>query len=185
MSADSAVTMARHAITWSTVISILIILAGIVAIFVPLAAGLVATITIGWLLVFAGVLHLVFGWHTRAVGGWIWGLLLGLIYIAIGIYLLVHPLGGLAALTLVLGCYLFAEAILEFILAWRLRPVGGSGWLIFDGIVTLILSILIWISWPSSTTWVIGTLVGISMVFSGTSRLAVVSAARRAMAQAA
>ncbi len=185
MSAESLATMAKHSITWSTALSIFIIVAGVAAICVPLAAGIAATILIGWLLIFAGVLHLVFGWHTRQVGGSIWGFLLGLVYLAVGIYLLVHPIAGLAALTLGLGAYLFAEAILEFVLAWRLRPVGGTGWLIFDGIATLILSILIWATWPLSTPWFIGTLVGISMIFSGASRLAVLSAARRMVAKPA
>jgi uncharacterized membrane protein HdeD (DUF308 family) len=58
----------------------------------------------------------------------------------------------------------------------------GSSWLLLDGIVTLILAILIWRSWPSSSEWVIGTLVGISMVFSGVSRLSLSLAARRVTA---
>jgi uncharacterized membrane protein HdeD (DUF308 family) len=183
MSTASLTTIARHSMAWSTALSILIIVAGIMAILVPMAAGIAATILIGWLLVFAGGLHLIFGWHTREAGGLVWGLLMGLVYLAAGIYLLVHPVSGLAALTLILGSYLLAEAILEFVLAARLRHVGGTGWLIFDGIATLIMSILIWATWPSSSPWVIGTLIGVSMIFSGSSRLAVVSAARRAFAK--
>jgi len=68
---------------------------------------------------------------------------------------------------------------LEFILSFRLRPLPGSGWLLFDGIITLILAIMIWKTWPSSSEWVIGTLVGISMLFSGISRLMLSLAARR------
>jgi uncharacterized membrane protein HdeD (DUF308 family) len=185
MSTASLATMAKHSMAWSTALSILIIVAGIMAILVPMAAGIAATILIGWLLAFAGVVHLIFGWHTREVGGLIWGLLLGIVYLVAGIYLLVHPISGLAALTLILGAYLFAEAILEFVLAVRLRPLGGSGWLVFDGVATLIMSILIWATWPSSSPWVIGTLIGVSMIFSGSSRLAVVSAARRVFAKAA
>jgi uncharacterized membrane protein HdeD (DUF308 family) len=61
----------------------------------------------------------------------------------------------------------------------------GSGWLLFDGVVTLILALLIWRTWPSDTEWVIGTLVGISMLFSGISRLRLSLAARRALAESA
>lgn len=185
MSAESIVTLAKRSMAWATALSTLIIVAGVMAIFVPLAAGIAVTILIGWLLAFCGAAHLVFGWHTRAVGGLIWGLLLGIVYLVAGIYLLLHPIRGLVALTLVLGAYLFAEAILEFVLAWRLRPLGGSGWLLFDGIATLILCILIWATWPSSSPWFIGTLLGISMVFSGASRLALLSAARGIFAKAA
>jgi uncharacterized membrane protein HdeD (DUF308 family) len=63
-------------------------------------------------------------------------------------------------------------------LGFTLRPLPGSRWLIVDGIITLILAIMIWRTWPSSTGWVIGTLVGISMLFSGISRLGISLAAR-------
>ena len=182
MSEESLVTMAKHSMAWSTALSILIVVAGVMAIFLPMVAGVAATILIGWLLTICGVAHLIFGWHTREMGGLTWGILLGIVYLVAGIYLLLHPIAGLAALTLVLGAYLFAEAILEFILAWRLRHLHGSAWLVFDGIVTLILSALIWTTWPSSSPWAIGTLLGISMIFSGSSRLAVLSAARRVLA---
>jgi uncharacterized membrane protein HdeD (DUF308 family) len=80
--------------------------------------------------------------------------------------------------------YLFAEAILEFLLAARLKAVGGRGWLILDGVVTLVLAILIWKTWPSSSPWVIGTLLGINFIFSGTTRLMLLLAARRTVAAA-
>jgi uncharacterized membrane protein HdeD (DUF308 family) len=112
-----------------------------------------------------------------------WGLLgavlLGILYMAAGGYILLHPLVGLESLTIVLAAYLLVEAILEFILPFQLRPVRGSGWLLFDWIITLILAIMIWRTWPASTLWVIGTLVGISMLFSGISRLMISLAARR------
>jgi uncharacterized membrane protein HdeD (DUF308 family) len=70
-------------------------------------------------------------------------------------------------------------------LSFRLRPLPGSNWLLFDGIITLILAIMIWRSWPSSSEWVIGTLVGFSMLFSGAARLSLSLAARHALAKLA
>ncbi len=185
MSDNSIATMEKHAITWSKAMSALIILAGALAIAVPPAAGIAATILVGWLLVFAGAAHFAFGWHTRAMGGLVWGILLGLAYLIAGIYILIHPVAGLAVLTLALGAYLFAEAIFEFALAWKLRPVGGSGWLFFDGVVTLIFSVLIWRTWPANSEWIIGTVVGVSMIFSGVTRLGVLAAAKRLHSQPA
>jgi len=117
---------------------------------------------------------------TRARrGGILWELLVGILYVFVGCYLLFRPVAGLASLTLALAIYLFAEGVLELILSFRLRPMPSSGWLLFDGIITLILAVMIWRTWPSSTEWVIGTLVGISMLFSGISRLMLSLAARR------
>jgi len=170
--------------TWPITLSVLMILAGILAIVVPPAGGIAATLLVGWLLIFMGGIHMIFGWQTRHVGGSMWGGLLGLVYLLIGFYMLVHPVAGLEALTLALGAWLFAEAILEFVLSWRLRPFGGSGWLLLDGIVTLVLAILVSATWPSNSPWVIGTLIGVNMIFSGTSRLMLLVSARRVLAAA-
>jgi uncharacterized membrane protein HdeD (DUF308 family) len=51
------------------------------------------------------------------------------------------------------------------------RSIGGSGWLLLHGLVTLALGFMIWTRWPLSSLWLIGTLVGISMVLTGVTRL--------------
>jgi uncharacterized membrane protein HdeD (DUF308 family) len=158
------------------------IVAGILAIVVPPAAGITVILVVAWLLIFSGATHLVFAWHTRTTGGFVWELLLSALYIVVGVYALMHPVAGLASLTLFLAGYLFAKGVLELILSFRIRPMLGSTWLLLDGVVSLILAVMIWRTWPSSTEWVIGTLVGISMLFSGVSRLALSMAARRGLA---
>jgi len=179
MSTTSLGRIAKESVGWSVGLSILMIVAGILAIVIPPVAGIAVVVVVAWLLIFSGAAHLVFAWHVRSTGGVIWEVLLGILYAAVGVYTLIHPVAGLAALTLVLAIYLFVEAVFELILSFRLRPMPGSNWLLFDGIITLILAILIWRSWPSSTEWVIGTLLGISMLFSGVSRLSLSLAARR------
>ena len=71
------------------------------------------------------------------------------------------------------------EGVLEFVLAYLLRSMPGAGRLLFDGIVTVILAFMIWRTWPASTEWAIGTLVGVSMLFSGVSRLMFTLTVRR------
>jgi uncharacterized membrane protein HdeD (DUF308 family) len=88
----------------------------------------------------------------------------------------------LASLTLAVAIYLFVEGVLEFILWFELRTAAGRGWLLLDGVVTLVLAAMIWSTWPSSAAWVIGTLVGINIFFSGISRLVLSLAARRIVA---
>ncbi len=185
MSATTTTTIVNASVGWSIGLSVLMILAGFLAIAVPQAAGIAVNLLVAWLLVFSGGAHLVFAWHTRSAGGLVWELLLGILYILVGAYMLINPVLGLASLTLALAIYLLAEGVLEFILSLRLRPLPGWGWLLLDGIVTLILAIMIWRTWPSSTEWVIGTLVGISMLFSGISRLMLSLAARRVLAKLA
>jgi len=160
-------------------LSVLMILAGIAAIAIPPLAGIAVAIMLAWLLILGGVAHLVFAWHTRTHGVMVWGMILGILYIAIGVFLAVRPIVALASFTLLLAGYLLAEGVLEFILWFRMKHFPGAAWLLFDGIITLFLSILIWMTWPSSSDWVIGTLVGVSILFSGVSRLMLAVRARQ------
>lgn len=178
MSAISTIMIAKHSIGRSIVLSVLMILAGILAIVIPLAAGIAATILIGWLLIFAGWTHLLLGWHVRAAGGLVWQLLLGLLYILGGSYLLLNASAGLASLMIALATYLFAAGNIEFMLFFRMRQTPGSSWLLVDGAITLILAILILGTLPWSASWGIGTVVGISILFSGISRLGLSLGAR-------
>jgi uncharacterized membrane protein HdeD (DUF308 family) len=177
--ASSVPTFVKKSIRWSIVISIVMIVAGIFAMIIPPAAGIAVTIFVGWMLVFSGILHFVYAWQSRETRAAVWEVLLGILYVFIGGYLLWNPILGLASLTFALAIYLLAEAVLEFILAYRLRPAPGSGWLAVDGVITLILAIFIWRTWPSNVPWVLGFLVGISMLFSGVARLMLSLAAKR------
>jgi len=180
-----APTILKKSLGWSIALSVLMILAGFLAIVVPPLAGIAVAVFVGWLLIFSGAAHLVFAWHTRTTGGIIWELLLGLAYIIVGFYILRDPVAGLASLTLALAIYLAVEGVLELVLSYQLRSMRGAGWLLFDGIVTLILSVMIWRTWPWSSAWAIGTLVGVSMIFSGTARLMISLAARRVVSELA
>jgi uncharacterized membrane protein HdeD (DUF308 family) len=180
--ANDIAARVHRAATWSVVLSVLMITAGLLAIVVPLVAGVAVAALVAWVLVFGGAIHLALAWRGHSAGGMVWQILLGLAYGAIGFYILAHPLAGLASLTLAVAIYLFVEGVVEFILWFQLRTAVGRGWLLFDGVVTLVLAAMIWSTWPSSAAWVIGTLVGINIFLSGISRLVLSLAARRIVA---
>jgi uncharacterized membrane protein HdeD (DUF308 family) len=167
----------RRAATWSIVLSALMIAAGVLAIAMPLVGGIAVTALVGWLLVFSGMLHLAFAWRNTSAGTVVWEVLLGIVYGAIGLYTIVNPVAGLASLTLAIAIYLLIEGAIELALAFQLR--SARTWYVIDGIITLLLAVMIWSTWPSSAEWVVGTLVGISMLFSGVTRLMLSSAVRR------
>jgi len=80
----------------------------------------------------------------------------------------------------VLASLFLIEGVLDIVLFVKMRSIGGSTWLLIDGIITLLLGLLIYMQWPSSAGWAIGTLVGISMIMSGVARVMMSLAARRA-----
>jgi uncharacterized membrane protein HdeD (DUF308 family) len=175
----SALTTRVHPTTWSIGLSVPMIAAGVLAIGLPQVAGIAVTEVVAWLLIFSGALHVAFAWRPSHAAAAIWEILLGLAYGAIGFYVMGHPVAGLASLTLAVAFYLVVEGVLEFVLSFRLRGAPGAGWLLFDGVVTLVLAVMIGSTWPSSAAWVLGTLVGLSMFFSGITRLMLSLTARR------
>jgi uncharacterized membrane protein HdeD (DUF308 family) len=89
-----------------------------------------------------------------------------------------HPLLGLGTLTLFLALIILTEAVFEIIAYFRMRGASGSGWLLVNALITLLLGGLIWFHWPSSSVWAIGILVGVNLLMTGFSRLMFGLAAR-------
>ena len=169
----------RESVGWTIAFGVLLIVLGLLALMAPLLAGIAVTGMFAWLLIVGGVAHIVLAWHVRGAGAHIWEGLVGLAYIAMGVFLFFRPFVGLFALTAFLGAYLLVTGIFDIIMWFRLRGVPGGGWLLFDAIVSLILAAMIWFHLPYSTTWVVGTLVGFGILFSGISRIALAMQARR------
>ena len=165
---------------WFTAISVLMIIAGLIAIVAPKEAGIAVSIVVGWLLIISGLMHFVFAWN-KTIRNLLWESLVGVLYVFTGGWLLLNPIRGLASLTFVLAIYLVFEAILEFIQFFHFRGLRGSGWFLFHGIITLFLAAMIWRHWPISALWMLGTLVGVSMLFSGISRLMLSLGVRRSL----
>lgn len=156
----------------SLIIGVLLIVLGFAAIALPIASTIFTETWIAVILASAGVTKIVYAFQTRQDGGFIWKLLLGVLYIATGLMLFVYPRTGILTLTLLLGSFLLTEGVFELILAFRLRPQPNWTSVLVNGIITLILGAMIWFQWPFDAPWVIGTLVGVSILFSGISRVA-------------
>ena len=95
------------------IIGVLLILIGLLAIILPFIAGIAITAFIGWLLLFAGIVHLIYCWQSRNSGGVIWQLLIAILYLFVGFYLIFHPARGLVTLTLLLASYFVVEGVIE------------------------------------------------------------------------
>ncbi len=159
---------------------ILMFVCGILAIALPRLSSIEIVIILSWVILIAGVWHIIFAFHSHSIGGFLWKFLVALLYIIAGLYLSMNPLLGVVSLTLIVAIFLVLEGAVEIALYLGLRRLRHSRWILLNGIITLILGILIWKQWPSSSSWVIGTLVGISLIFSGVSRFMLSLATRPA-----
>ena len=161
----------KKGINGSLLIGVLLIVLGLVAIAQPAVSTIFAETWFALILVSAGAAKLTYAFQTRDSGGFVWKLLLSVLYIAIGVMLFVSPLKGVLTLTLLLGSFLLTEGVFNLILAFRLRGQQNWTWVLVDGIITLLLGGMIWFQWPFNAPWLIGTLVGVSVLFTGISRV--------------
>jgi len=172
--------LVRRASTASILWGVSLVLLGMLSIAMPLVAAVAINVLIAWLIVMAGIVHLAVAFHSREAGSVIWRLLVGLAYLCFGVYLIARPALGVASLTLLLASLFLVEGIFNIVLYFRAPSILRSSWFLFDGIVTLLLGLMIYMQWPSSSAWAIGTLVGVSLIFSGVTRVMVSLTVRKA-----
>lgn len=164
---------------WLIVLGVVQVIAGFVAMGSPLIVGIAVTLLVGISLGISGVARLIEAFKAGSFGAGALGFLSGLFALIVGGYLAFRPGVALATLTLVLAIYFVVDGIERIVVGFKLRPVAGWGVTVFGGGAGVILGVLIWRQWPVSGTWAVGTLVGIHLLFTGWSTIAIGSAARR------
>jgi uncharacterized membrane protein HdeD (DUF308 family) len=161
-------------------VGILALLAGIVAVVVPAVASVTMTLFIGWLLMFWGVLGLVYAIRTpAATSAKVWRVLMAALSFIAGFYLVVLPLSGTITLTFLLSAWLLGTGVMSLISAWQHRDAPGVWVAVLDGVLSVVLGILIAVSLPSSAAWAIGLLVGVYMIWWGMGALMTAGLVRR------
>jgi uncharacterized membrane protein HdeD (DUF308 family) len=158
---------------------IVMMVLGLLAMAVPEVATLAITLLIGWLFFVAGIVRTISVLQHRGMPGFGWSLLTALLAIALGLVLILRPIAGVLTLTIWLVMFFVIEGIAAILLAIEhRRHLPSWGWVLFSGLIDLLLAYLIWDGWPSSAGWAIGLLVGINMVFVGLSLIMTALAAR-------
>jgi uncharacterized membrane protein HdeD (DUF308 family) len=157
---------------WYLSLGIVLWLAGLAAIAFPFLSTIAAKIALGWIFLVAGVVMIA---HAFSVGEWrgfVMNLLIGILHVIVGGYLAFLPFAGILTLTILVAALFLADGLLEAIMAFRIRPHEGWGWVLASGLAAVAVGVLIALHLPTSATWAIGALVGVKMIFAGSSFLA-------------
>lgn len=173
----------RRTWKWLLVAGAIAIVAGTLAIVVPLAGGIALATLLGILFLFHAGALLGDGFALRRqTRRMLLRLLLAVLYAAAGVVLLAAPLTGLVTLTFVLGVLFLVEGSMRVAVAITDRRVPARGWQAGSGVLTVLLGALVLATWPSSSQWAIGLLAGINLLFWGWQMVALALAGRRATA---
>jgi uncharacterized membrane protein HdeD (DUF308 family) len=169
---DTHPTIAPVSHNWEIVWGVLLIIAGVLAVLMPEVAALATTVVFAWLLIFSGVFEIGYSMHTRHEAGFGWKLFSGIVTLALGIAILMFPIAGVASLGLLVGAFLFVGGVARTALAVQVRGRRGWGWILFDGLISIALAVLIAIHWPASSIPLIGLLAGFWLICTGIWRIA-------------
>jgi uncharacterized membrane protein HdeD (DUF308 family) len=147
---------------------VILLVLGLLAILIPPAATISATIVIGAVFFASGVVGLFSTFTGRRAPGFWWSLISAALAIVVGLMLLVQPIAGAVSLTLVLIAFFIAEGIFSiFFGVEHRRHVSTWGWMVASGVVDLVLAVILLAGLPGDAAWALGLLVGINLIFGG------------------
>ncbi len=164
---------------FTLIIGILLIVLGVVGVVLPGVMSLGTVVFVAWLLLTGGILWVVHTYKHSPTHLMHW--LKPILLLVTGGLMLFYPLSGVAAVGLLLAIYLLLDAYGSFALAQMIRPARGWGWMSFNGLISLLLALLFLIGWPSTSLWLVGLYVGISLIFNGLALAAIGWALRKGM----
>jgi len=151
----------------ATVFGFILIVLGILCMLTPGLTGLSVAVVVGFLVLFGGATRIVWAFRAGSLGRGILSLIIGALTLIAGLMLVTDPLLASGFLTVMLAAYLILDGIAEVLAGNLARPLPGSGWLIFGGIVSILLGVMIWSQYPLSGAFAIGTLLGIKLFLVG------------------
>ncbi len=151
---------------WFLALGIGWVVLGTIALSSSLLVSLVAVALFGVLMLIAGIAQVVSAFWSGKWSGAMVQLLVGILYTVVGFMIFDKPGEAAVGLTLLIAGFLIIGGIIRIVLALS-EQFSGWGWVLLNGIVTLLLGILIFKQWPLSGAWVIGLFVGIEMIFNG------------------
>lgn len=153
--------------SWLMTLGVVMLVLGSLAIIFPVASSVSIDLLLGIVLTVGGVGRVISIFRSKGWGDFFLKLVVSAIYLVAGIMLLAYPLEGTLTITLLLAIFFLAQGVVNIVVSFIESGMRGWGWMLFNGIVSLILGALIWAELPSSAAWAIGLLVGIWLIFDG------------------
>jgi uncharacterized membrane protein HdeD (DUF308 family) len=153
---------------WFLILGIAMVVLGTFAISYACIATLTVTATwlFGFLMIAGGIAEIINAFHAGRWSGTLVHMLLGVLYAVVGLMIVDQPEGAAVQLTLLIALFLIVSGIFRIVFAISERFTGW-GWVLLNGGVTLLLGMMIYKQWPSSSLWVIGLFIGIDLIFNG------------------
>ena len=158
---------------WFIVIGIILIVLGCLALGYQFIATVFSVYFIGSLIFIAGIIQVIHSFNIKGVGQTALWAIMGILYIFIGLMSFFQPIAVSSALTLLISLLLTISGFTQIFAAMSNRNLPRWGWIIFSGIINIILGLMLMAGWPYDSIWVLGMFLGIDLVFQGFAYIAI------------
>ena len=153
---------------WIVGFGVFTVIAGFIALGSVVMATASAVFIVGFMMVMAGIAEIVAAFNAKDWAHRLLWLLLGALYVFAGFVCIQNPFQAATLLTLMLGVALVVSGLLRVFLATQMKHGTPWGWVVFSGILSILLGAMIIAHWPASSFFVLGMFLGIDLVFVGT-----------------
>jgi len=173
-----SVSAVREKWGWFLALGILLLVFGFIALANLFVATVVSVFYIGLMMLVGGIAYLI---HAFQVKGWdhtLYWVLSGILYTVAGVLAFWNPALTAAVFTLIMAIALVVAGIFRLWVGLKMRPMRGSGWIIFGGAITALAGLVIALGWPVNSLVILGLFLGIDLMMQGWALIAVALAAR-------
>jgi uncharacterized membrane protein HdeD (DUF308 family) len=160
-------SMARLESKNSIAIGVLLAIIGMFAIMSPVFTGISLTFMVGALLAATGIFEIIFAFKEDTFGKGVLKFIFGGLSIAAGIVIFATPSSSMAFLSIILIVYFFASGILSIVVAFQQKQKEGWGWILMNGLLSILFGILVIAGWPVTGVWLLGFYVGLKILLLG------------------
>jgi uncharacterized membrane protein HdeD (DUF308 family) len=178
MGSDTTAPALGHRWGWLLVLGIVQIIAGWIAIAIPVVASFAAVAIFGAVLIVTAIFQLIHAFRVRSWPRSAWSGLGGVFYAIAGVLVAIYPVSGALALAVMIAILFIADGALRVGFAMAVRPLVGWGWLVAGGLGSIVVGVILLIGWPATALWATGLLLGINLIFTGSMHIALALASR-------
>ena len=153
---------------WFTILGGLLAVCGVVAIASPFLASVYFVVFLGTVLLLSGVVTIIGSFWAGKSSAFLLQVLVGIIYTVVGIAVADAPVESTLVITLMIASFMIVLGMFRIIASLVIR-FPQWGWVLLNGVVTLVAGVLIYRHFPVSGLWVIGLVVGLELLMNGIS----------------
>lgn len=167
-------------LNWTIAMGVVSVLSGLLALVFTGLTSLFTAIAIGWFYIFSGIALIIVAFRMRKVGGFWSPFIFGILFVIGGICIVSRPLINMEILTLLIAMMMLVTGISKLVSCF-IEKFKNKGMLFFSAVISIICGLMILFSWPFSGFWVLGTLVGVDLIFWGSAMISFASMAKKAL----